>query len=66
MYRVCCVERSDFESGFDCYFIHEHSTGAKDRLAAESSVQGQVWGWEGRNKKRSPQFSGKYKLLYHA
>lgn len=34
--------------------------GHKDKLAAQSSsVQGQRWGWEGRNK-WSPKFSRKY------
>lgn len=46
MHKVPCGERSDFESIFDCYFIQGYSEGAKDRLAAQSSVQGQVWGRE--------------------
>lgn len=46
MHKVPCGERSDFESIFDCYFIQGYSEGAKDRLAAQSLVQGQVWGRE--------------------
>lgn len=44
MHEIPCVEWSDFEYIYGCYFLHGYSEGAKDRFAAQSLVQGQVLG----------------------